>query len=277
MGTYGNDFEALRRTFIEFLHRLPFYGTAVLCADDLHLAGIFDAVGRPLVTYGLAEGSDYRAVALEPTGRAWRFRAERPRGRAALDIKLALPGYHNVLNALAAIAVATEEGLPDAAIVRGLADFAGVGRRFQVTESVHVGSAAVTLVDDYGHHPTEVARVIETARAVWPGHRIVMAYQPHRFSRTRDLYDDFVRVLSGVDVLVLLEVYGAGEEPLPGADGRSLAQGIRQRGLVNPVYAESPEEALAILPGLVRDGDILLVQGAGNVNRISNVLRGTPS
>ncbi len=277
MGTYGNDFEALRRTFIEFLHRLPFYGTAVLCADDLHLAGIFDAVGRPLVTYGLAEGSDYRAVALEPTGRAWRFRAERPRGRAALDIKLALPGYHNVLNALAAIAVATEEGLPDAAIVRGLADFAGVGRRFQVTESVHVGSAAVTLVDDYGHHPTEVARVIETARAVWPGHRIVMAYQPHRFSRTRDLYDDFVRVLSSVDVLVLLEVYGAGEEPLPGADGRSLAQGIRQRGLVNPVYAESPEEALAILPGLVRDSDILLVQGAGNVNRISNVLRGTPS
>ncbi|MGA0840612.1 MAG: UDP-N-acetylmuramate--L-alanine ligase [Pseudomonadales bacterium] len=277
MATYGNDFDTLRRTFIEFLHRLPFYGTAVLCLDDSHLAGILDEVGRPLVTYGLSEQADYRAVALEPTGRAWRFRALRPRGRVALEIKLALPGYHNVLNALAAIAVATEEGLPDQAIVSGLAEFGGVGRRFQVSEGAHVGPAVVTLVDDYGHHPTEVARVIETVRAVWPGRRVVMAYQPHRFSRTRDLYDDFVRVLSSVDVLVLLEVYGAGEEPLSGADGRSLAQGIRQRGQINPVYAESPEEALSILPGLMRDDDILLVQGAGNVNRISNVLRETPS
>jgi UDP-N-acetylmuramate--alanine ligase len=179
-----------------------------------------------------------------------------------------------VLNALAAIAVATDEGLPDAAILEGLAEFSGVGRRFQVFDGIRVGGAVVTLVDDYGHHPTELARVIETARTVWPGRRLVMAYQPHRYSRTRDLYDDFVRVLSGVDVLVLLEVYAAGEEPLPGADGRSLSQGLRQRGPVNPVYAESPDEALELLPGILREGDVLLVQGAGNVNRISTVLRG---
>jgi UDP-N-acetylmuramate--alanine ligase len=274
MATYHNDFDELKRTFVEFLHRLPFYGSAVLCADDPHVASIFADVARPLITYGFSSDSDYRATGLQASGRSWRFRVERPHGLPALDVALAIPGHHNVLNALAAIAVGTDEGLPDAAIVRGLAEFSGVGRRFQVFEGVRVGDSSVTLVDDYGHHPTELARVIETARTVWPGRRLVMAYQPHRYSRTRDLYDDFVRVLSGVDLLVLLEVYAAGEEPLPGADGRSLSQGIRQRGAVNPVYAESPEETLALLPGLLRDDDVLLVQGAGNVNRISTVLRG---
>ncbi len=273
MGTYHNDFDELKRAFVEFLHQLPFYGTAVLCADDDEIAAILPDVGRPVVTYGFGPESDFRALGLIASGRAWQFRAQRPRGLPALDVLLAIPGYHNVLNALAAIAVATEEGVPDAAIIAGLADFSGVGRRFQVVDEVQVGEARVTLVDDYGHHPTEVARVIETARTVWPGRRLLMAYQPHRYSRTRDLYDDFARVLSTVDVLILLEVYAAGEEPLPGADGRSLAQGIRQRGAVIPVYAESPGEALSLIPGLVRDGDVLLVQGAGNVNRISAVLQ----
>jgi len=274
MATYHNDFAELKRAFVAFLHRLPFYGSAVLCADDPEVSSIFPEVARPLITYGFAADSDYRASALEPSGRTWRFVVERPRGLPALDIALAVPGYHNVLNALAAIAVATDEGLPDAAIIRGLAEFSGVGRRFQVFDGIQAGSARITLVDDYGHHPTELARVIETARTVWPGRRLVMAYQPHRYSRTRDLYDDFVRVLSTVDLLVLLEVYAAGEEPVPGAVGRSLCQGLRQRGALNPVYAESPEETLTLLPGLLRDDDVLLVQGAGNVNRISNVLRG---
>ncbi|MBX3705141.1 MAG: UDP-N-acetylmuramate--L-alanine ligase [Pseudomonadales bacterium] len=274
MATYHNDFEELKRTFVAFLHRLPFYGSAVLCADDPQVASIFPEVARPLLTYGFSADSDYRAVGLEAEGRSWRFTAQRPGGRAPLDVALAIPGHHNVLNALAAIAVATDEGLPDAAILRGLREFSGVGRRFQVFEDIRVGGARVTLVDDYGHHPTELARVIETARKVWPGRRIVMAYQPHRYSRTRDLYDDFVRELSAVDLLVLLEVYAAGEEPLPGADGRSLCQGIRLRGALNPVYAQTPDETLDLLPGLMRDDDILLVQGAGNVNRISNVLRG---
>ncbi len=274
MATYRNDFEVLKQTFVEFLHRLPFYGSAVLCADDPQVVSIFPDVARPLITYGFSADSDYRATSLDARGRTWRFRVERPAGHAPLDIALAVPGHHNVLNALAAIAVATDEGLPDAAIVKGLREFSGVGRRFQVFDDIALGEARVTLVDDYGHHPTELARVIETARTVWPGRRLVMAYQPHRYTRTHDLYDDFVRVLSGVDVLVLLEVYAAGEEVIPGADGKALCQGIRQRGGLNPVYAESPREALAILPGLARDGDVLLVQGAGNVNQISGELRG---
>jgi UDP-N-acetylmuramate--alanine ligase len=274
MATYGNDFEVLKRTFVDFLHRLPFYGTAVLCADEPVVLGILEHVARPMVTYGLGGDSDYRATNLGAEGLRWRFVARRPAGHGDLEIELGIPGAHNVQNAMAAIAVATEEGLPDRAIVEALRGFSGVGRRFQVFDDVEVDGAAVTLVDDYGHHPTEVAKVIETARSVWPDRRVVMVYQPHRYTRTHDLYDDFVRVLSHVDLLVLLDVYAAGEDPIPGADGRALAQGIRQRGALNPVYAATPGEALAVLPGLVRDGDVLLVQGAGNVNQISIVLRG---
>ena len=192
--------------------------------------------------------------------------------RVSIDISLAVPGRHNVLNALAAVSVATDEGLGDAAIAQGLAQFGGVDRRFQLFPQTRVGDASVTLVDDYGHHPTEVAAVIETARQVWPDRRLFMVYQPHRYSRTRDLFDDFVRVLSGVDALLLVDVYAAGEEPIPGADGKSLCQGVRQRGAVNPVFAADPEEALVLLGELVSDGDILLVQGAGSVNQISQSL-----
>jgi UDP-N-acetylmuramate--alanine ligase len=274
MGTYDNDFATLQRTFVEFVHRLPFYGSVVLCTDDANVRKILPELSRPMLTYGFADDSDFQATQLVVDGPVWQFVVKRPEGFADLEISLAVPGEHNILNALAAIAVATDEGLPDDAIVAGLAGFAGVDRRFQVFADTRVGTSQVTLVDDYGHHPTEVAAVIETARRVWPGRRLVMAYQPHRYSRTRDLYDDFVKVLSEVDALVLLDVYAAGEEPIPGADAKALCQGLRQRGSVNPTFAEDPQEALEVLCEIVRDDDILLVQGAGNVNQISLTLRG---
>jgi UDP-N-acetylmuramate--alanine ligase len=274
LGTYDGDFGRLKATFVEFIHRLPFYGVAVLCLDDPQVRDILPDVSRPMMTYGFAEDADYRAIDVRPTGRAWRFTALRPGGREPLDVTINLPGTHNVQNALAAIAVATEEQVPDEAIVAGLATFSGVGRRFQVSEDVRVGDAAITLIDDYGHHPTEVERVIETARAVWPGRRLVMVYQPHRYTRTRDLFDDFVRVLSRVDALVLLEVYSAGEPAIAGADGRALCDGIRRGGRLEPVFGAGPDEAARLLPGLLRDGDVLIVQGAGNVNQLSRRLRG---
>jgi len=274
LGTYQGDFARLKKTFVEFVHRLPFYGVAVLCVDDVEVRDVLPDVSRPMVTYGFAQDADYRAVDVEQTGRAWRFRAVRPGGRPALDVTINLPGLHNVQNALAAVAVATEEQVPDAAIVAGLKHFSGVGRRFEVTEAIQVAGKSITLVDDYGHHPTEVQKVIDTARAVWPERRLVMAYQPHRYTRTHDLYDDFVRVLSQVDKLVLLEVYSAGERAIAGADGRALCQGIRDRGNVNPVYAANPDEALALLPNLLESGDVLLVQGAGNVSQMSRRLSG---
>ena len=273
MGTYANDFARLQSAFVEFVHRLPFYGAAVLCSDDRHVRAILPSVSRPMLTYGFDEDCDYRAVDLATDGPRWGFRVQRPKGHGDIDITLAIPGRHNILNALAAITVATDEGLNDAAIRRGLEQFDGVGRRFQIFPETRVGDAEVTLVDDYGHHPTEVAAVIETARRVWPQRRLVMVYQPHRYSRTRDLFDDFVRVLSAVDVLLLVDVYAAGEEPIAGADGRALCQGLRQRGAVSPVFADDPSEALGLLGDTVLGGDVLLVQGAGSVNQISLSLR----
>jgi len=274
MATYGNDFESLKRAFVEFLHRLPFYGSAVLCLDDPEVRSILPAVARPMLTYGFGDDCDYQATELQANGRQWHFTANRPAGLDSLAIRLSVPGRHNVLNAMAAIAVASDEGLGDEAIVRGLERFSGVGRRFQVFDPLEIGGSTITLVDDYGHHPTEVASVIETARIVWPNRRLVMVYQPHRYTRTRDLYDDFVRVLSDVDVLVLMEVYGAGEEPIAGADGAALSKGVRQRGRLNPLFARSPIEAMDMLPGVLQTGDVVLVQGAGNVSLVSNELRG---
>jgi UDP-N-acetylmuramate--alanine ligase len=274
LGTYGGDFERLSKTFVEFVHRLPFYGVAVLCIDDPEVRRILPTVSRPMLTYGFASDADFRATRVETTGLAWRFRAERPDDCPPLDVQLNLAGMHNIRNALAAIAVATEEGVADAAILEGLRAFSGVGRRFSVADDIMVSDKHVTVVDDYGHHPTEVAMVIETARNVWPRRRLLMVYQPHRYTRTRDLYDEFTRVLSSVDKLVLLEVYSAGEQPLPGADGHALCQGIRERGAVNPIYAADPDEALEVLDQIVDEGDVLLVQGAGNVNRVSMRLEG---
>lgn len=272
--TYGGDFSRLSQTFVEFVHRLPFYGVAVLCIDDPHVRAILDAVSRPMLTYGVADDADFRATHIEVGGLAWKFRAERPAGHTPLDVVINLPGSHNVLNALAAIAVATEEGVSDAAILSGLKAFSGVGRRFDVADGIVIAGKRITVVDDYGHHPTEVAMVIEAARKVWPHRRLVMIYQPHRFTRTHDLYDDFTKVLSTVDKLVLLEVYSAGEDYIAGADSHALSQGIRERGTINPIYAQSPAEAHDLLPNIVEEGDVLIVQGAGNVNQLSKRLRG---
>lgn len=273
MSTYGHDFARLQDTFVEFVHRLPFYGTVVLCLDDPVVRRLLPRLSRPMLTYGFAKQADYRAEAMQADGRCWRFRVRRPNGRRPLDIALAAPGRHNVQNALAAIAVATDEGISDRAIQQGLAGFAGVGRRFQVFDGVRVGAAETTLVDDYGHHPTEIEAVLRTARQIWPKRRFLMTYQPHRFSRTRDLYDDFVRVLAGVDQLLLIDVYPAGEAPIAGADGRALCRGIRDAGAGHPVFANDPDEAFRLLQGMVCNGDLLLVQGAGNVSEISRRLR----
>jgi UDP-N-acetylmuramate--alanine ligase len=226
-----------------------------------------------MLTYGFADDADFRAVELDDRGRTWGFTVERPGGVEPLRVSIAMPGLHNVRNALAAVAVASEEQISDAAIHTGLEEFAGVDRRFEVTEGVHLGAKVVDVVDDYGHHPTEILAVIETARKVWPQRRLVMAYQPHRYSRTQDLYDEFVKVLSMVDRLVLLEVYAAGEAPIAGADAHALAQGIRERGRVNPVYASDPAEAFDILTETVSDDDVLLIQGAGNVSELSTRLQ----
>jgi len=274
LGTYGGDFRRLQEVFLEFIHRLPFYGAAVLCIDDARVRAMLPRVTRPMLTYGFADDAAFRAVDVRYSGRTWRFRAVRPGNAAALDVTIDLPGMHNVQNALAALAVATEEGVDDRAIIEGLATFSGVGRRFQIEESLVVAGRRVTLVDDYGHHPTELRAVIDTARSVWPDRRLVMVYQPHRYSRTHDLYDDFVKELSAVDKLVLLEVYSAGEAYVRGADGRALAQGIRERGGVNPVYVDDTAEALAVLPHVIEEGDVVIVQGAGNVSQLSRHLRG---
>jgi UDP-N-acetylmuramate--alanine ligase len=273
MSTYGNDFERLKRTFVDFAHRLPFYGSVIVCADDAEALSIIPDLARPVVTYGFSEESDFRASNCSIVDGQWRFTVTRPAG-PDLDITLAIPGEHNVCNALAAIAIACDEGLADAAIVSGLAGFTGVSRRFQIADQVLIGEHTVTLVDDYGHHPTEVAAVIATARTLWPQRRLLMVYQPHRYTRTRDLYDDFVRELSRVDALVMLEVYAAGEAPIAGADAKALCQGVRQRANLVPVFATDTDEAMAILPDIVEDGDIVIIQGAGNVNQISETLTG---
>ncbi|QEA40184.1 UDP-N-acetylmuramate--L-alanine ligase [Pistricoccus aurantiacus] len=271
MATYGGDFERLKMTFVDFLHNLPFYGLAILCIDDGHVHSLLDRVQRHFVTYGFHAEADYRIVDFRQEAGEVRFTALRPEGREPLPVRLAMPGEHNALNALAAIVVASDAGVSDAAILRGLASFAGVGRRFQVHGHFLApgGDGEVMLVDDYGHHPREVEMVIRAVRAGWPSRRLVMVYQPHRYSRTRDLYEDFVRVLSEVDTLVLLDVYAAGEAPLAGADGKALAGSIRQRGKVDPLFAATKTELPDLLSRVLRPEDILITQGAGDVGGIA--------
>ncbi|MEQ6918321.1 UDP-N-acetylmuramate--L-alanine ligase [Halomonas aquatica] len=274
MATYGGDFERLKGTFIEFLHNLPFYGMAILCIDDVHVRGLLDQVSRQFFTYGFSEDADYRIEDFIQLAGEVRFTAVRPEGLAPLKVRLAMPGRHNALNALAAIAAASDARVADDAILRGLANFAGVGRRFQVHGHYLApeGEGQVMLVDDYGHHPREVEMVIDAVRAGWPERRLVMVYQPHRYSRTRDLYEDFVRVLAGVDTLLLLDVYSAGEAPLAGADGRTLAGSIRQRGAVDPIFVQDKSELPALLARVLRPDDILITQGAGDVGGIAQRL-----
>ncbi len=272
METYGGDFAVLRRTFLDFLHNLPFYGIAVLCIDDPVVRELLPEVSRQVLTYGFAGDADYRITDLDPQGMTTAFTVQRPGGAPPLAVRLNMPGGHNVLNATAAIAVACDEGLPDEAMQRGLAAFAGVGRRFTQLGDIKLARGSALLVDDYGHHPTEVQATLDALRQAWPGRRIVMVYQPHRYTRTRDLYEDFVAVLSGCDVLVLLKEYAAGEEGIPGADSRSLTRSIRQRGRVEPVYAASIDEVPALLAGLARDGDVIVTQGAGDIARLAQDL-----
>ncbi|MFC3607170.1 UDP-N-acetylmuramate--L-alanine ligase [Stutzerimonas tarimensis] len=268
MSTYEGDFGKLKRTFIEFLHNLPFYGLAVLCVDDPVVREILGQIGRPLITYGFAEDADVRAVKVRQDGMRTFFTVLRS-GREPLDVSVNMPGDHNVLNALATIAIATDEGIEDAAILQGLSGFQGVGRRFQVYGELPVESGSVMLVDDYGHHPREVAAVIKAVRGGWPDRRLVMVYQPHRYTRTRDLYEDFVQVLADANVLLLMEVYPAGEEPIPGADSRQLCHSIRQRGQLDPIYIERGVELAPLLKPLLRPGDIVICQGAGDIGALS--------
>ncbi len=271
METYEGDFNRLKKTFVEFLHNLPFYGLAIVCVDDPVVWEILPQVSRPLMTYGFDENADVKAINLHQQGMVTSFTVCR-QGRKNLDIALNMPGTHNVQNALAAIAVATDLKVADEHIVIGLNEFSGVGRRFQVLGDFPAQQGTATLVDDYGHHPREVAATIDAIRAGWPGRRLVMVYQPHRYSRTRDLYEDFVDVLSRVDVLVLLDVYPAGEEPINGADGRSLCRSIRLRGQVDPIFVERGAAVAPVLENILHDGDLLLTQGAGDIGQISRAL-----
>jgi UDP-N-acetylmuramate--alanine ligase len=272
MDTYGGDFSVLRRTYLEFLHNLPFYGIAVLCVDDPVIRELLGEVTRQVITYGVADDADYRIDRVEKAGLATRFVLHRPGGQSTLALNLNMPGTHNVLNAAAAVAVACDEGLDDGSIQRGLANFSGVGRRFTHMGELMLPGGRAQLVDDYGHHPTEVRATLESSRQVWPGQRVVMIYQPHRYTRTRDLYEDFVAVLSRCDVLLLLDVYPAGEDPIAGADSRSLARSIRQRGQLEPVFVERIEDVPAVLCGIVGEGDVVITQGAGNIGRLAQEL-----
>jgi UDP-N-acetylmuramate--alanine ligase len=266
METYEHDFARLRAAFVQFLQNLPFYGSAILCADDAHVREIMPFVSKPIVTYGFAADAMVRAEAIEPCDGQMCFRVLRDGVSRALDVRLNLPGRHNVQNALAAIAVGTELGVPDAAIVKALAEFHGVGRRFQRYGDVALpGGGGFTLVDDYGHHPVEMAATLEAARGAFPGRRIVLAFQPHRYTRTRDLFEDFVRVLSTVDALVLAEVYPAGEAAIVAADGRALARAVRVAGKVEPVFVEAIADLPALLLQVVRDGDVVVTMGAGSI------------
>jgi UDP-N-acetylmuramate--alanine ligase len=269
MDTYEGSFDKLKDTFIQFLHNLPFYGLAVVCGDDANIREIMPRIGRPVITYGFNEDNDIRAIDVAQEGMQSHFTVLR-KDREPLRVTINQPGLHNVLNALAAIGVATDEGVSDGAICRALEGFSGVGRRFQVQGEFEVGGGLVKLVDDYGHHPKEVEATIKAARASHPDRRLVMLFQPHRFSRTRDCFDDFVEVLSQVDQLLLLDVYSAGEKPIVGADSRTLARSIRLRGEVEPILIDLVDGNLpSVLQKVLQANDLLLTQGAGNVGAVS--------
>ena len=274
METYGHDFERLQSAFVEFLGHLPFYGVAVLCIDDPGVRSIISRVTRPIVTYGLSEEAQVRAVDIQHQGGRMHFDVEieparKRQERRRLSVTLNLPGVHNVLNALAAVAVGIDVGAPYPAIVRALEKFNGVGRRFQ-----HYGEVAssdggtFTVIDDYGHHPAEMTATLAAARGAFPGRRIVLAFQPHRYTRTRDVFEDFVKVLSTVDVLLLAEVYPAGEAPIVAADSRALARAIRVQGKVEPIFVENVGEMAQTILDTARAGDVVITMGAGNIGQI---------
>lgn len=271
MDTYGGDFETLKQTFIDFLHNLPFYGQAVMCIDDPVVRELIPRVSRQVITYGFSEDADVRIENYRQEGQQGKFSVIR-KGKSTLDITLNIPGRHNALNASAAIAVATEDDISDDAILRAMAATQGTGRRFEHLGEFETGNGKVMLVDDYGHHPSEVDVTIQAARAGWNDKRLVMIFQPHRYSRTRDLYDDFANVLENVDLLIMLDVYSAGEKPIYGADSRSLCRTIRTRGKIDPVFVANQNALPSVLANLMQDGDMVLTQGAGDVGKVAKQL-----
>ncbi len=271
MDTYGGDFNTLKQTFIDFLHKLPFYGQAILCIDDPVVRELIPRVSRQVITYGFSQDADVRIENYRQIGQQGLFTVVR-QGRPNLDITLNIPGRHNALNASAAIAVATEDDISDEAILTAMAGTQGTGRRFDQLGEFETGKGKAMLVDDYGHHPTEVDVTIKAARSGWQERRLVMIFQPHRYSRTRDLYDDFANVLEQVDVLLMLDVYPAGEQPIAGADGRALCRTIRSRGKLDPIFVPDGSALPAVLANVLQDGDLVLTQGAGDVGKVAKHL-----
>lgn len=274
MDTYENSFDKLKQAYIQFLHNMPFYGLAVVCGDDDELYQMIDEIARPVLTFGLKPHNDVQATDLQVDGTRTHFTVLR-KDKEPLKITLNIPGLHNVYNALGAIAMASDEGVSDDAIVRAVGKFAGVGRRFEQQAQVALGDGDVLLIDDYGHHPTEVSATIATARQSYPNRRLVMMFQPHRYSRTRDCFNDFVAVLSQVDKLILLDVYGAGEEPIKGATSDDLARSIRERGQVEPIVlnVDDKTQIKQVLQAGLKANDLLITQGAGNVGQLCVELR----
>ena len=273
MDTYGHDFGKLKSAFVDFLHKMPFYGAAVVCTDDPAIRDILPQIARPITGYGFAEGAQLRAVDVQAVGGQMHFTVQRDDGQAPLPVVLNLPGLHNVLNALAAIGVADELGVPDAAVQQALAEFKGVGRRFQrYGEATLPSGGHATLVDDYGHHPVEMAATLSAARGAFPGRRLVLAFQPHRYSRTRDCFEDFVKVIGHADAVLLAEVYAAGEAPIVAADGRALTRALRVAGKVEPVFVDDIAEMPQAVLDNARDGDVVLCMGAGSIGAVAGLV-----
>lgn len=271
METYGHDFEKLKGAFIEFLQRLPFYGMAVVCVDDPNIRAILPSISKPIMPYGFSEDARVRAINVRADDGRMHFTVQRINGTTTqFDVTLNLPGNHYVLNALAAIAVASELNVPDAAIIKALKEFKGVGRRFERYGEVPAKTGGkFTLIDDYGHHPVEMQAVIAAARGAFPGRRLVMAFQPHRYTRTRDCFEDFVKVLSSVDALLLTEVYPAGETPIVAADGRALVRAVRVAGKVEPLFVDTPAELPEAILNIARADDVVIVMGAGSIGQVA--------
>lgn len=267
MVTYEGDLGTLKKTFVTFLQNLPFYGLAVLCEDDANVRSIRDQIHKPMLSYGLSEASDYRAYDLTQSGQIMNFKVARPNRQNDIHIELSIPGEHNVLNATAAIAIASHLEVSDQAIIKGLKEFQGVGRRFEVMGEILINGKTVTLVDDYAHHPVELNATLKAARGCWQNRRLVAVFQPHRYSRTYDLFDDFVTVLSEQQDLLLCDVYPAGEQPISGATGQALCQAIRVRGASNPVFVADIDDLATVLAPMVEDGDVILAMGAGSIGK----------
>jgi UDP-N-acetylmuramate--alanine ligase len=272
METYQNNYQRLKDTFIEFLHHLPFYGLAVMCLDDEGIREILPKISKPVITYGVHEDADIRAVDISQNGMLTTYSVLRKGNYPTLRVTLNMPGWHNMLNSLAAIAVATKLAVSDDAIISSLAVFKGVGRRFQVNGDLAIDGGKITLVDDYGHHPKEISATLEALHQAWPERRSVIIFQPHRYTRTRDLFEDFVQILSTVDVLILMDVYPAGETVITGADGRALSRAIRMRAQVDPIFVDGWQELPTILAGIVKPEDVILTMGAGNVGQFATQL-----